>query len=90
MVKKKQKTIDGAEVYENDLPSASSGNTSDGKEYVTVHTGQKKAKQPSLFKALCISFGPYYMLGGVYKLVADIISFINPQLLRYIVCNVLF
>jgi hypothetical protein len=42
----------------------------------------KKQKQPSVWKTVVRTFGPYYMLGGIFKLVYDLITFVNPILLK--------
>ena len=45
---------------------------------------QKGPKVPSVAVALMKTYGPYYLLAGVYKLIYDIIGFINPQILRFV------
>ncbi|XP_056153641.1 ATP-binding cassette sub-family C member 3 [Lampris incognitus] len=47
---------------------------------------QKEApRQPSFLRALLRAFGPYFLIGSAYKLLQDLITFINPQLLRMLI-----
>lgn len=41
-----------------------------------------KKKEPSLLKVLLKTFGPFFLIGSVFKLFQDLLSFVNPQLLR--------
>lgn len=41
-----------------------------------------KEKKPSFFKALLRTFGPYFLIGSFFKVIQDLLSFVNPQLLR--------
>lgn len=43
---------------------------------------KKQHKQPSFLKALLRTFGPYFLVGSFYKLIQDLLAFVNPQLLR--------
>ncbi|KAM6951720.1 ATP-binding cassette sub-family C member 3 isoform 1-T1 [Aplochiton taeniatus] len=47
----------------------------------------KKAdpKKPSFLRALLKVFGPYFLIGSAYKLLQDLITFVNPQLLRMLI-----
>uniref|UniRef100_A0A665WWK1 ATP-binding cassette, sub-family C (CFTR/MRP), member 3 n=1 Tax=Echeneis naucrates TaxID=173247 RepID=A0A665WWK1_ECHNA len=40
-------------------------------------------RKPSFLRALVKAFGPYFLIGSGFKLLQDIITFVNPQLLRY-------
>jgi hypothetical protein len=42
----------------------------------------KSKKEPSVWRTLLRTFGPYYLLGGSFKLVYDMITFVNPMILR--------
>lgn len=42
-------------------------------------------KHPSLTVALVKSFGPQFFVGGVFKIVQDILAFTQPQLLRLLI-----
>uniref|UniRef100_A0A4W3K651 ATP-binding cassette, sub-family C (CFTR/MRP), member 3 n=1 Tax=Callorhinchus milii TaxID=7868 RepID=A0A4W3K651_CALMI len=37
--------------------------------------------KPSLLRALCKTFGPYFLIGSAFKLCQDLLTFVNPQLL---------
>lgn len=43
---------------------------------------KKHNRKPSFFKALLRTFGPYFLIGSFFKLIQDLLSFVNPQLLR--------
>ena len=47
---------------------------------------QKKnvSKEPSLVVALARSFGGVFMMGGLFKFLQDVLSFVGPQLLKYV------
>ncbi|XP_044275915.1 ATP-binding cassette sub-family C member 3 isoform X2 [Varanus komodoensis] len=65
--------------------------------HVTNHTGDDpeetevllsdntKQKEPSFLKALIRSFGPYFLIGSFFKLIQDLLSFVNPQLLSMLI-----
>ncbi|XP_042311067.1 ATP-binding cassette sub-family C member 3 isoform X5 [Sceloporus undulatus] len=42
-------------------------------------------KEPSFLKALVKTFGPYFLIGSFFKLVQDLLSFVNPQLLSMLI-----
>lgn len=42
-------------------------------------------KSPSLIRALLKAFGGRYMVGGFFKFVQDVMSFVQPQLLRMLI-----
>lgn len=44
---------------------------------------RKESQQPSFLWALLRAFGPYFLIGSAFKLLQDLITFVNPQLLRY-------
>ncbi|XP_058021721.1 ATP-binding cassette sub-family C member 3 isoform X2 [Ahaetulla prasina] len=44
-----------------------------------------KQKEPSFFKALLRTFGPYFLIGSFFKLIQDLLSFVNPQLLSMLI-----
>ena len=50
--------------------------------YVKIKKGkEKKPLVPSPFRAIACAFGPYFMLGGLYKFLFDAVSFLGPFLL---------
>lgn len=50
-------------------------------EILIVKTPQK-TKEPSLFWALCLTFGPYFLISCLYKIIQDILMFVGPEILR--------
>ncbi|MGH0168853.1 UNVERIFIED_CONTAM: hypothetical protein FKN15_055569 [Acipenser sinensis] len=47
--------------------------------------GKNDTKQPSFLKALLKSYGSYFLIGSAYKLMQDLICFVNPQLLNLLI-----
>ncbi|MGH0155468.1 UNVERIFIED_CONTAM: hypothetical protein FKN15_029128 [Acipenser sinensis] len=47
--------------------------------------GKNDTKQPSFLKALLKAYGSYFLIGSAYKLMQDLISFVNPQLLNLLI-----
>lgn len=45
---------------------------------------KKHSRKPSFLKALLRTFGPYFLIGSFFKLIQDLLSFVNPQLLRLV------
>lgn len=43
----------------------------------------QKTGEPSLFCALCRTFGPYFLVSSLYKIIHDILMFVGPEILRY-------
>ena len=39
-------------------------------------------KAASIWKAICRTFGGYYLIGGLYKVACDLIGFLNPLILK--------
>lgn len=55
-----------------------------GEESEVLIVGKpQKTKDPSLFWALCRTFGPYFLISCLYKLIQDILVFIGPEILRW-------
>ncbi|KAK7134168.1 hypothetical protein R3I93_017543 [Phoxinus phoxinus] len=48
-------------------------------------SSRKESRQPSFLRALIRAFGPYFLIGSAYKLLQDLITFVNPQLLRMLI-----
>ncbi|KAL9833556.1 ATP-binding cassette sub-family C member 3 isoform 1-T1 [Geothlypis trichas] len=46
---------------------------------------KKHNRKPSFFKALLRTFGPYFLIGSFFKLIQDLLSFVNPQLLSVLI-----
>ncbi|KAE8283707.1 Multidrug resistance-associated protein 1 [Larimichthys crocea] len=45
----------------------------------------QKTKEPSLFWALCLTFGPYFLISCLYKIIQDILMFAGPEILRLLI-----
>uniref|UniRef100_A0A673I885 ATP-binding cassette, sub-family C (CFTR/MRP), member 3 n=1 Tax=Sinocyclocheilus rhinocerous TaxID=307959 RepID=A0A673I885_9TELE len=46
---------------------------------------RREVRQPSFLRALLRAFGPYFLIGSAFKLLQDLITFVNPQLLRLLI-----
>ncbi|KAF4797403.1 Canalicular multispecific organic anion transporter 2 [Turdus rufiventris] len=46
---------------------------------------KKHDRKPSFLKALLRTFGPYFLIGSFFKLIQDLLSFVNPQLLSVLI-----
>ncbi|NXG87129.1 MRP3 protein, partial [Stercorarius parasiticus] len=58
----------------------------DGPEEAEVLIRDKKRnRRPSFLKALLRTFGPYFLIGSFFKLIQDLLSFVNPQLLSVLI-----
>ncbi|XP_048869139.1 ATP-binding cassette sub-family C member 3 isoform X2 [Brienomyrus brachyistius] len=44
-----------------------------------------EVRQPSFLRCLLKAFGPYFLIGSAYKLLQDLITFINPVLLSMLI-----
>uniref|UniRef100_A0A8C3AE20 ATP-binding cassette, sub-family C (CFTR/MRP), member 3 n=1 Tax=Cyclopterus lumpus TaxID=8103 RepID=A0A8C3AE20_CYCLU len=68
--------------WEKELAKAKSS----PEEVEVLLSNQKAAsRQPSFLRALIKTFGPYFLIGSAYKLLQDVITFVNPQLLRMLI-----
>ncbi|NXN17823.1 MRP3 protein, partial [Indicator maculatus] len=47
--------------------------------------GKKQTRKPSFLKALLRTFGPYFLISSFFKLIQDLLSFVNPQLLSILI-----
>ncbi|XP_071430083.1 ATP-binding cassette sub-family C member 3 isoform X3 [Pithys albifrons albifrons] len=58
----------------------------DGPEEAEVLIRDKKHnRKPSFLKALLRTFGPYFLIGSFFKLIQDLLTFVNPQLLSVLI-----
>ncbi|KAA8584790.1 hypothetical protein FQN60_003484 [Etheostoma spectabile] len=48
----------------------------------------QKTREPSLFWALCLTFGPYFLISCLYKIIQDVLMFVGPEILRLLICFV--
>ncbi|XP_062448120.1 ATP-binding cassette sub-family C member 3 isoform X2 [Rhea pennata] len=46
---------------------------------------KKHSRKPSFLKALLRTFVPYFLIGSFFKLIQDLLSFVNPQLLSVLI-----
>ncbi|KAK7938450.1 hypothetical protein WMY93_001776 [Mugilogobius chulae] len=46
---------------------------------------QQQTKEPSLLWALCLSFGPYFLISCLYKIIHDVLMFVGPEILRLLI-----
>uniref|UniRef100_A0A3Q2YT97 ATP binding cassette subfamily C member 3 n=1 Tax=Hippocampus comes TaxID=109280 RepID=A0A3Q2YT97_HIPCM len=70
--------------WEKEQAKAKSG-TSPEEAEVLLSTRKVVPRQPSFLCSLIKAFGPYFLIGSAYKLLQDIITFVNPQLLRMLI-----
>ncbi|NXL86149.1 MRP3 protein, partial [Alectura lathami] len=58
----------------------------DGPEEAEVLIRDKKHnRKPSFLRALLRTFGSYFLIGSFFKLIQDLLSFVNPQLLSVLI-----
>ncbi|KAK2820903.1 hypothetical protein Q5P01_023862 [Channa striata] len=70
----------------NHIAREGGGGESSPEEVEVLLSSQKVAsQQPSFLRALIKAFGPYFLIGSGFKLLQDIITFVNPQLLRMLI-----
>ncbi|XP_060884943.1 ATP-binding cassette sub-family C member 3 isoform X2 [Labrus mixtus] len=76
-------------VYSKPPPSTTNhvGGGETSPEEVEVLLSNKKAvpRQPSFLRSLIKAFGPYFLIGSAFKCLQDVITFVNPQLLRMLI-----
>ncbi|XP_044034326.1 ATP-binding cassette sub-family C member 3 isoform X1 [Siniperca chuatsi] len=87
---KSEQNLSSQAVYSKPPPSTTNhvgGGGESSPEEVEVLLSSRKAAvhQPSFLRALVKAFGPYFLIGSAYKLLQDIITFVNPQLLRMLI-----
>ncbi|KAJ8363811.1 hypothetical protein SKAU_G00126420 [Synaphobranchus kaupii] len=68
-------------------PAATEANHVGGgvEEAEVLLSGQQEYRKPSFLHCLLKAFGPYFLIGSAYKLLQDVITFVNPQLLRMLI-----
>ncbi|KAK2885071.1 ATP-binding cassette sub-family C member 3 isoform X2 [Channa argus] len=70
----------------NHVAGEGGGGESNPEEVEVLLSSQKAApRQPSFLRALIKAFGPYFLIGSGFKLLQDMITFVNPQLLRMLI-----
>ncbi|KAL7850070.1 hypothetical protein SRHO_G00194190 [Serrasalmus rhombeus] len=63
---------------------AEDGRPIEESEILIMKTPQKSGS-PSLFLALCRTFGPYFLISSFYKIIHDILMFVGPEILRLLI-----
>ncbi|XP_041671464.1 ATP-binding cassette sub-family C member 3 isoform X3 [Cheilinus undulatus] len=75
--------------YSKPPPSTTNhvGGSETSPEEVEVLLSNQKAAphQPSFLLCLIKAFGPYFLIGSAFKCLQDVITFVNPQLLRMLI-----
>uniref|UniRef100_A0A4X2LV23 ATP binding cassette subfamily C member 3 n=1 Tax=Vombatus ursinus TaxID=29139 RepID=A0A4X2LV23_VOMUR len=66
------------------LPQGKVSNEEAGEGEVLL-SNQPRKREPSFLRALLTTFGPYFLIGSFYKLIQDLLSFVNPQLLSILI-----
>ncbi|KAM8825503.1 multidrug resistance-associated protein 1-like isoform 1-T1 [Synchiropus picturatus] len=71
------------------LPKRAMGEGNEGQAVeeseILIIKPPQKAKEPSLFRALCMTFGPYFLISCLYKFIQDILMFVGPEILRLLI-----
>ncbi|XP_051242789.1 multidrug resistance-associated protein 1 isoform X4 [Dicentrarchus labrax] len=52
---------------------------------ILIVKNPQKTKEPSLLWALCLTFGPYFLISCLYKIIQDILMFVGPEILRLLI-----
>uniref|UniRef100_A0A665WVS5 ATP-binding cassette, sub-family C (CFTR/MRP), member 3 n=1 Tax=Echeneis naucrates TaxID=173247 RepID=A0A665WVS5_ECHNA len=66
-------------------PKKTWGESSPEEVEVLLSNQTAAPRKPSFLRALVKAFGPYFLIGSGFKLLQDIITFVNPQLLRMLI-----
>ncbi|XP_074518633.1 ATP-binding cassette sub-family C member 3 isoform X2 [Halichoeres trimaculatus] len=86
---KSDQNLSSHALYSKPPPSTTNhvGGAESSPEEVEVLLSNQKAapKQPSFLRSLIKAFGPYFLIGSAFKLLQDVITFVNPQLLRMLI-----
>uniref|UniRef100_A0A7N8XQL6 Multidrug resistance-associated protein 1 n=1 Tax=Mastacembelus armatus TaxID=205130 RepID=A0A7N8XQL6_9TELE len=82
----------GAQYKKKTLYSPTQIPKSEGKEgqppeesEILIVKTDRKTKEPSLLWALCLTFGPYFLISCLYKIIHDILMFVGPEILRLLI-----
>ncbi|XP_037664364.1 canalicular multispecific organic anion transporter 2 isoform X2 [Choloepus didactylus] len=57
----------------------------DSSEGEVLLGGRSRPKEPSFLWALSVTFGPSILISACYKLIQDLLAFVNPQLLSILI-----
>uniref|UniRef100_A0A673IHA0 ATP-binding cassette, sub-family C (CFTR/MRP), member 3 n=1 Tax=Sinocyclocheilus rhinocerous TaxID=307959 RepID=A0A673IHA0_9TELE len=73
------------EVEKSKAQSVSPEEEKEEEEEEVLLSKRREVRQPSFLRALLRAFGPYFLIGSAFKLLQDLITFVNPQLLRLLI-----
>ncbi|XP_034564588.1 canalicular multispecific organic anion transporter 2 isoform X1 [Notolabrus celidotus] len=86
---KSDPTLSSHALYSKPPPSTTNhvvGGESSPEEVEVLLSNQKAAPhQPSFLRSIIKAFGPYFLIGSAFKFLQDVITFVNPQLLRMLI-----
>ena len=84
------------EIFEDELYDTQWTNNSSDRVTLLPAIKHKKgkesksnSKEPSLVWALSKSFGGTFMMGGLFKFLQDVLNFVGPQLLKYVIHTII-
>uniref|UniRef100_A0A8B9LPT4 Multidrug resistance-associated protein 1 n=1 Tax=Astyanax mexicanus TaxID=7994 RepID=A0A8B9LPT4_ASTMX len=83
----KGKRTDDKTMYSPKRPSMAEkkdGRPVEESEILLIKAPQKSG-DPSLFLALCRTFGPYFLVSSIYKIIHDVLMFVGPEILRLLI-----
>lgn len=63
-------------------PAESGGGPALEESEVLLLKKSQSGAEPSLLRALCLTFGPYFLVSCFYKAVQDVLMFTGPEILR--------
>lgn len=63
--------------------SSSKVDVNEEAEALIVKSPQKE-REPSLFKVLYKTFGPYFLMSFLFKAIHDLMMFTGPEILKYV------
>ncbi|XP_072298433.1 multidrug resistance-associated protein 1 [Eucyclogobius newberryi] len=66
---------------QNEVKGASAADESE----ILIVSSRPQTKEPSLFWALCLAFGPYFLISCLYKILHDVLMFVGPEILRLLI-----
>ncbi|XP_060620764.2 ATP-binding cassette sub-family C member 3 isoform X1 [Anolis sagrei] len=84
--KQKHERLQTKDVSYTKNPNNVKNHIADGPGETEILLSSKtEQKEPSFLKALIRTFGPYFIIGSFFKVIQDLLAFVNPQLLRILI-----
>ncbi|KAK2866207.1 hypothetical protein Q7C36_002263 [Tachysurus vachellii] len=77
--------VNGEAVFSKAEPETNHVGVNPEEVEVLLSKKKKESQQPSFLRALLRAFGPYFLIGSAFKLLQDVVVFVNPQLLRMLI-----